>query len=106
MSKAKKPNYNSCYVSGEVIDIRDAKILGEGETWEKIQYKMDIEVAENQIVTVEVDKGFYNFDGTEKQQTVGLETICREVKRKVRDGLRLPLYCPNCGRKMEGWKWR
>lgn len=27
MSK-KKVNYNSCYVSGEVIDIRDARILG------------------------------------------------------------------------------
>ena len=41
MSKPKKINYNSCYVSGEVIDIRDARILGENETWEKIQYKME-----------------------------------------------------------------
>lgn len=85
MSK-KKVNYNSCYINGEVIDIRNAKILGEGQSWEKIQYQMDVEVAENQIITVEVDKGFYNFDGTEKQQTVGLETICKDVKRKVRDG--------------------
>ena len=95
MSKTKKPNYNSCYISGMVVDIRDAKIVGEGESWEKIQYKMDVEVAENQIVTVEVDKGFYNFDGSEKQQTVGLETICREVKRKVRDGQGDMVNC-NC----------
>lgn len=95
MSKQKKVNYNSCYVNGEVIDVRDARIEGEGQNWEKIKYKMDVEVAENQIVTVEVDKGFFNFDGSEKQQTVGLETICKEVKRKVRDGKGDMVSC-NC----------
>lgn len=91
----KKQNFNSCYVNGEVIDIRDARILGEGESWEKLQYKMDVEVSENQIITVEVDKGFLNFDGSKKQQTVGLETICREVKTKVTDGKGDMVSC-NC----------
>lgn len=95
MSKTKKPNYNSCYISGEVIDIRDAKIIGENESWEKIQYKMDVEVAENQIVTVEVDKGFYDFNGNKKKQTEGLETICNEVKTKVTDGKGDMVNC-NC----------
>ena len=50
MSKTKKPNYNSCYISGMVVDIRDAKIVGEGESWEKIQYKMDVEVDRKSVV--------------------------------------------------------
>ena len=53
MSKTKKPNYNSCYISGMVVDIRDAKIVGEGESWEKIQYKMDVEVAEKEKMITE-----------------------------------------------------
>lgn len=83
---AKKPVYNSCYISGEAVDIRDARLIGEGETWCKITYKLDVEVAENQIITVEVDKGLYGFDGTENKQTQGLRTICNELKLKAADG--------------------
>lgn len=82
---AKKPKYNEVYISGEAVDIMDAKFLNEGTENEAITFKLKVETAPGENTIVE----YYSkmlASGKPNKIAEGYVTVVNDLKTRVTDG--------------------
>lgn len=82
----KKAKFNEVFISGEVIDLKDARRVNEGTPQEALTYKLHIETSPGEIRVVEFFTNMFKADGTPNAMYTGIETICNEIVTKVETG--------------------
>ena len=89
----KRVKYNEVYISGESVNITDARRVNEGTGAEALAFKLHVEVAPNEIRVVEYYTNMFKADGNPNPIYTGLETICNEVNTRVDNGVGDKVSC-------------
>ena len=82
----KKAKYNEVYISGEIVDISNAKIKNQDQSDEKMSFTMKVDTGDGEIVTINFDNNKLGYDGNEDSKYVSALKIYEEGLTRTQNG--------------------
>lgn len=86
MAKEKRINYNTGYLNGEVVDIKNGKILNKGKSKEALKFTIEIDTGNGANLDVDFFVNKYTSDGSGNKTYTKMKKLYTEVPTRADNG--------------------